>query len=219
MKCSRRFLVLASCLMPFVAAAAESPPLVVLLGDSIRMNYENVVKDKLKGKAEVWSPKENCAHSAHTLVNLEKWLAGRKPQVVHINVGLHDMYLDAKTGKTRHTLAIYDKNLRAIFAKLSRLTDTKIVFALTTAVIEKRQAESKGYKRVVRRNEDVDRFNSRAREIAKELGVAVNDLNAFMKQSGPEKLLREDGIHLTPAGCETLGGKVAEMIRQQLSLQ
>ena len=205
--------------MPFVAAAAESPPLVVLLGDSIRMNYENVVKDKLKGKAEVWSPKENCAHSAHTLVNLEKWLAGRKPQVVHINVGLHDMYLDAKTGKTRHTLAIYDKNLRAIFAKLSRLTDTKIVFALTTAVIEKRQAESKGYKRVVRRNEDVDRFNSRAREIAKELGVAVNDLNAFMKQSGPEKLLREDGIHLTPAGCETLGGKVAEMIRQQLSLQ
>jgi lysophospholipase L1-like esterase len=217
MKSFRLFLATLLCLSALSLSAADQPPLVILLGDSIRMNYQKAVTEELRGKAEVWAPKENCAHTAFTLANLDKWLTGRKPQVVHINVGLHDMYLSAKTGKTRHTIETYDKNLRAIFAKLDKLTNAKIIFALTTAVIEDRQAKSKGYKRVVRRNTDVDRFNSRARKIAKESGIAVNDLNAFMKENGPEKILRaSDGIHLSPEGCLSVGGKVADEITKRL---
>ncbi len=218
MKSSRLFLATLLCLSVLSMSAADQPPLVILLGDSIRMNYQKAVTDQLTGKAAVWAPKENCAHTAFTLENLAKWLTGRSPQVVHINVGLHDMYLSAKTGQTRHTLATYEKNLRAIFTKLRNLTDAKIIFALTTAVIEDRQAKSKGYQRVVRRNTDVDRFNAKAREIAQEFGIAVNDLNTFMKKSGPEKILREsDGIHLSPDGCLMIGGKVAEAIVKQLT--
>jgi lysophospholipase L1-like esterase len=196
---------------------AAEKPLVILLGDSIRMNYQAAVTSELEGKAAVWAPRENCAHTAFTLENLDKWLKGRSPQVIHINVGLHDMYLSSKTGKTRHTLVVYAKNLRAIFTKLQMLTDARIIFALTTAVAEDRQAASKGYARVVRRNTDVDRFNAKAREIAAEFEIAVNDLNAFMKQAGPDKILREsDGIHLSPEGCVAIGKKVAKSIVAEL---
>lgn len=203
---------------PVAVRAADSAPRVILLGDSIRMNYQAAAKKELEGRAVVWSPKENCAHTAHTLANLDRWLkeAGGKPEVVHINVGLHDMFLNAKTGKTRHTLKTYDKNLRAIFRRLKERTDAKVVFALTTAVLEDRQAVSKGYGRVVRRNADVDRFNARAREIAAEMGVEINDLNAFMMRKGVSKILRDDGIHLSPEGCSMLGREVAAQISKRL---
>jgi len=95
-------------------------------------------------------------------------------------------------------------------------TDARIVFSLTTAVSEERQASSNTYGRVVRRNVDVDRYNARAREIADEFGIAVNDLNGFMKKAGVAKLLGEDGIHLSPGGCEALGSRVAGEIGKAL---
>lgn len=192
--------------------AADSLPLVVLLGDSIRMNYQGVVKTSLQDKASVWTPKDNCRHTAYTLENLEKWLGDKKPQVVHINIGLHDMFLSGKDGKTRHTLMVYSQNLRQIFNRLEELTDAKIIFATTTPVIEDRQAKSKGYKRVVRRNTDVDRFNAAARNIAKKAGIEVNDLNQISKKAGADVVLREDGIHLSPKGNQLLGKHVAQQI-------
>ena len=219
MKILRSLAILLFSAIFFNASAADQPPLVILLGDSIRMNYQSATKSSLKNKAEVWSPKDNCAHTAYTLQNLERWLteAGREPTVIHINVGLHDMFLNAKTGKTRHTLEVYDQNLRAIFAKLKARANARIIFALTSAVMEDRQAASKGYKRVVRRNEDVDRFNARAARIARETGVGINDLNAFMAKSGVEKVIREsDGIHLSPEGCEIMGREVARVIMEAL---
>lgn len=209
-----RFLLLASLLT--VPAKADTP-LVVLLGDSIRMNYQAAATEQLAGIARVWAPKENCRHTVFTLENLDQWLNDKNPKVIHINVGLHDMYLDAKSARTRHTLAAYEKNLRAIFAKLRKLTEAKVIFASTTSVNEKRQAASKGYKRVVRRNSDVDRFNQSARAIARETGIEVNDLNAHMKKLGADKVLREsDGIHLSPFGCKALGKQVAKAIADQL---
>lgn len=214
----RLILALLFLISPVLGSAAE--PLVILLGDSIRMNYQQVVKAELKDNARVWSPKDNCRHTAFVLENLDRWLgeAKGKPKVIHLNVGLHDMYLNAKTGKTRHTLAVYEKNLRAIFTKLQKDTNARIVFALTTAVIEERQAKSKGYRRVVRKNTDINRFNAQAREIAKEMNIELNDLNAFMQRTGSAKILREsDGIHLSPEGCQLIGREVARVIAKVLN--
>ena len=183
---------------PDVEPSSDSLPTAVLLGDSIRHNYQNAVRNSLEGTANIWSPKDNCGHSAYTLESLDRWLEGQKnAQVIHINVGLHDLFLNAKTDMPRHSLVIYEKNLRAIFAKLDELSDAEVIFALTTVVDEKRQAES-GYGRVVRRNADIEIYNAKARAVAKELGITVNDLNAFMKQTSPEKILTSDGIHLSP---------------------
>ena len=194
-------------------------PLVILLGDSIRMNYQAATTAALDGKATVRAPKDNCGHTFFVLENVARWLqeAGGEPAVIHINVGLHDMFLDGKTDRPRHDLETYEKNLRAIFSKLDEFSDAKVIFALTTAVNEEDQANSKGYKRVVRRNSDIDAYNTKAREIAKELGIEVNDLNAFMKKNGAEKILRpSDGIHLSPEGCQVIGAEVARLIATHL---
>jgi len=201
------------------AAGDAKLPEVILLGDSIRMNYLAAATAALEGKAKVSSPKDNCGHTFNIIENLERWLAeaGVEPDLVHINVGLHDMFLDGKTGKPRHTLETYAENLRTIFTKLDELTDARVIFALTTVVNEEDQANSKGYKRVVRRNSDVDAYNAKAREIAKELGVEINDLNQFMETTGPEKILRaSDGIHLSPEGCKLMGEEVARVVLAQL---
>lgn len=214
--------ILCALLFVFLPAASvfaqeKSLPQVILLGDSIRMNYQGVVKEALKGKAEVWSPEDNCRHTAYYLENLDMWLAGKSPDLIHFNVGLHDMFLDAKTGKTRHSLETYEANLRKIVAHLQEKTDAKLIFALTTVVDEDLQAKSKTYGRVVRHNTDVVAFNAVARKVAAEMGVTVDDLHSYMEKIGPEKILTpKDGIHLSPEGCETMGKEVARVILEDL---
>ena len=192
---------------------SETLPVVILMGDSIRMNYQQAVVAGLKGKATVWAPKENCKHTEFLLENLEEWVKGRNAAVVHINVGLHDIFLSSSTDQPRHSLEVYEKNLRAIFAKLKELTDAKIIFAQTTPVIESRQAASEGYKRVVRREADVVKYNAKAAQIAKEADIEVNDLHALSTRVGTYDVLREsDGIHLSKIGEEVIGKHVANVI-------
>jgi putative membrane-bound dehydrogenase-like protein len=193
-------------------------PVVILLGDSIRMNYQQTVVTELTGKATVLAPKENCRHTKFVLENLEKWIKGRNASLVHINVGLHDMFLSSATGQPRHSLEVYEANLRSIFVKLKELTDAKIVFALTTPVIEARQAVSEGYKRVVRREADVVMYNARAGQIAHESGIQVNDVHGLSSRVGTNDVLREsDGIHLSKVGEEVIGKHVASVIADVLS--
>lgn len=193
-------------------------PVVILLGDSIRINYQGIVKSELQGKAIVWSPEDNCAHSLYTLQNLEKWIEGRNASVVHINVGLHDLFLSSKTGLPRHSLEVYSTNLRKIFARLKGLTDARIIFALTTPVDEERQASSETYKRVVRRNPDIVRYNRRAVEIAGEYGVGIDDIHSAAMKVGVKNVIREDGVHLSKKGMEIVGKQVARSLLSTLSV-
>ncbi len=193
-------------------------PLVLLLGDSIRMNYQQTVITDLKGRANVWAPDENCRHSAFMLAQLETWMGDRQPAVVHMNVGLHDMFLNAATGKPRHDVATYRSNLQKIFVKLKTLTDAKIIFALTTPVDEPRQAQSKVYGRVVRRSADIARYNQAAKEVAEAAGVAINDVNALAERVGTGDILRtSDGIHLSEHGQLVIGRQVAGAIKAALA--
>ena len=197
-------------------AAAKKLPLVILLGDSIRMNYQQATTEALAGTATVWTPQENCKHTLYTLQNLEKWLTDRDPAVVHINVGLHDMFLTSKGGQPRHNLEFYEANLRNIFAQLKHLTDARIIFALTTPVDEARQATS-NYGRVVRRSSDVLKYNQAARRITLASGAQLNDLHATILKAGKGEILKEDGIHLSEKGCEIVGKTVADLVKSQLA--
>ncbi len=64
---------------------------IVLIGDSIRMGYQEVVRRELGGVAEVWGPEENGGNSENVLAHLEDWALSRSPDVIHVNCGLHDL--------------------------------------------------------------------------------------------------------------------------------
>jgi len=191
-------------------------PLVVLLGDSIRMGYQKTATNELVGTAQVWAPQENCAHTVHTLANVGKWLKDKKPALIHINCGLHDMWIN-EDGSIRYSEEVYLKNLSAIFAKLKELApDATLVFALTTPVDQDRQKTS-NYGRTVRYNADIPRYNTAARKLAEESGLLVNDLYTAVEQVGTDQLIAQDGVHFNPQGCKVLGKSVAAFVKQALA--
>jgi acyl-CoA thioesterase-1 len=199
------------------AGTSPGKPLVVLLGDSIRMGYEATVIADLADVADVWAPADNCQHTAYGLAHLQKWLEGRDPVLIHVNFGLHDFYLpDSKT--PRHTIAQYQANLDAIFEWLTTHTRAKVIFANTTPVDEERQITSDVYHRLVRREADVDRYNAAAMDVVRRRGISVDDLHQVVIDGGGVKSLgKYDGVHFTPEGFQVLGHAVAQNIRQALT--
>lgn len=61
---------------------------VVLLGDSIRMYYQEKVKELLGEDYQVFYPEENCKFSTLTLNSLKTWfLDFLKADIIHFNNG------------------------------------------------------------------------------------------------------------------------------------
>ena len=92
---------------PLAKEETTALPVVVLIGDSIRMGYAPVVAEKLKGVAEVVSAAENGGDSGNVLKNLDAWAIAPKPAVIHFNAGLHDLKADKKTGAHQVELDAY----------------------------------------------------------------------------------------------------------------
>jgi len=204
---------------------ASKLPQIVLLGDSIRMGYQNVVVRELAEVATVWFPEENGCHTKHTLARLPVWFADRQPALIHLNIGLHDMWVNESCGNVqesqdgsgnRHPIPVYLADMRQVFEWLRANTSARLVFALTTPVDQDRQRTSP-YGRVVRRNADIPRYNAAVRPLAESLGVGVNDLHTVVEEAGVDRMIADDGVHFRPEGYEVLGQAVAARIRQELA--
>ena len=74
---------------------------VILIGDSIRMHYEPIVKRELDGLAEIWGPEANGRTSENVLKHLDEWAGSVASAVVHVNCGLHDLAKAFETGEPR----------------------------------------------------------------------------------------------------------------------
>lgn len=196
------------------AAAQEKPlPKVVLIGDSIRMGYAPLVAKLLDGKAIVVSAKPNGEDSANVLKNLDEWVIREKPDVVHINAGLHDLKL--KDGSYQVPLADYEKNLQAILDRIQKETKAKVIFATSTPILDNLHAQRKaGFDRF---EADVQKYNNAAMAVMKRAGVPVNDLHKLVEDGGKEKLIGPDGTHYTPAGYEMLAAAVTNSILRSLA--
>ena len=96
--------------------------LVVLIGDSIRMGYQDHVVSQLAGRAEVWSPEENGGDSRNVLAHLDQWVFSRQPGLVHVNCGLHDLKR-AFGAESAVPLDEYEGNVRQILQRLQRELD------------------------------------------------------------------------------------------------
>ncbi len=188
-------------------------PLVILIGDSIRMGYQDHVASQLAGRAEVWAPEQNGGDSRKVLAHLDPWVLVRQPNLVHVNCGLHDLKR-AFGAASEVPLAEYERNVRQILQRLQRVLNGAVVWATTTPVDEAGHHQNKGFDRL---EADVEAYNAAACAVAEDLGVPIDDLFAVVQRAGKAQLLTQDGVHFTAAGSQLLARAVAECIWGHLS--
>ena len=106
---------------------------LVLIGDSIRMGYENEVKKLLADKVEIFAPVENGGNSRRVKSKLDEWVIDQSPDILHINCGLHDIKREFSSGEVAVSLSEYKINLQYILTVVSSKVET-VIWATTTPV-------------------------------------------------------------------------------------
>jgi len=181
---------------------------VMLIGDSIRLGYQDKVAALLGGEATLNSPAENCRFSAYTLFNLPAWVPGDDFDVIQWNNGQWDTcYMP--DGKIHTPLNIYlelQKRIATILLKKSR----RLIFATTTPVWPEQFASGAMHPR---RNEDILDYNRAAVDLLSGLGVEINDLNSPIGED-VKRYISDDMVHLTEAGNNLCASRVAAKIRK-----
>lgn len=189
-----------------VLAACGEPagrPRVLLLGDSISIGYADVVRNELRGRAEVYRIPDNAGSSTNALENVGRWLGSGDWDVIYFNCGLHDLKImpDGSRQVSRET---YEANLRQLVRRL-KATGATLIWASTTPV-------PFGKGRVGQRNAaDVPVYNAIASRVMTEERVLVDDLYGFA-QPRLSDIQRPENVHFTEAGSLVLGKRVAETI-------
>ena len=193
---------------------------IYLIGDSIRFGaphtsannflspgYERYVREKLRGRACVNGPEENCRFTQYTLRFLHKWagaIPGAQVDVVHWNNGLWDA-LRMFGDEPLNPIDVYVSTLRRIHARLRMLfPNAKIVFALTTPVIEEKQGAD-----FCRLNSEIEAYNRAAAELMQELGVRIDDLYSLAR--GFDDSYYADATHFSEKGCDVIADQVVKI--------
>lgn len=176
---------------------------ITLLGDSIRQQYEPIVREMLGDEFEIWAPEENCRFSQYTLRGIFDWERSMEgSEIVHWNNGHWDVcrLFDYGTFTDEET---YLSNMLRIYDILKKRYST-VIFSTTTPVRNSNRYNS---------NEDIDRFNSKLAQLLRERGAIINDLNALLRDD-IDRYICEDTIHLTEEGIRLCANQVADYIRE-----
>lgn len=197
-------------------------PNAFLYGDSISIGYTPHVRTLLTSKANVYRLPGNGGQSSKFIPTMKRVLETMRDErlkdpwdfkwdVIHLNVGLHDLKyvagreLQVEGGKQVHPVAEYEQNLRAIFDFLKQTEpDTRIVFATTTPV------PAEGAPGFVPGNSE--RYNEVARRVLRDYPqVSVNDLYAHTR-SHHEWYIQPSNVHFGATGREAQAAQVAKAI-------
>ncbi len=180
---------------------------VLLLGDSVRMQIQKSVGEKLADIAEVSGPEENGRWSGYTLNSLRFWLPQfPAPDLVQWNCGLWDMGDDYQEGRHFYPPDLYEETCHRICCVLRKITgrpELPIVIATTTPTLHSDHA-------------DILLYNGILKKVAAEENAVINDLYAVIAPAKAE-MIGEDRIHLTPAGVEAAASQTADVLRSLLT--
>lgn len=192
-------------------------PMVLILGDSISMGYMGTVKKELAKKANVIHNPGNAGGTTKTLQFIDKWLEMQKWDVIHFNLGLHDLKRvtepggavgsDDKNDPFQADLPTYSKNLEVIVKKLKE-SGAKLVFATTTPFLE----GVSPYRDPV----DVPKYNAAAVAIMEKYKVPVNDLYGLIKPHLAE-VQKPKNVHFRGGGSSKMGKQVAAEVKKLLA--
>lgn len=201
---------------PALVQIDEDPklPRVLLIGDSITMGYTQPLRDRLKTKANVQHPTENCGPSPRIVEHLDQYLGSKPWDVVQINCGIHDLtHMNSNRkatspkdgGKVQVPLDEYRSNLEKIVVRLQK-TGAKLIWCTTTPLHNPP---------AFRLMDDVDRYNAVAKEVMQKHGVQINDINQQVLKAG-KSMWAKDGVHFSPEGYIKLAKFAAPAIEAAL---
>jgi hypothetical protein len=162
-------------------------PRVLIVGDSISMNYHNAAKAALAGKANYYRVAGNGGPSDRGVSAMELWLGdytqkGLHWDVIQFNHGLHDLkqaYDEKNDSWGKHQVAIedYKKNLELEIAIMKK-TGATLIWCATTPVPN----NSRGP--YARRKGEASVYNKAAMEvISKHPEILVNGLHKTISES------------------------------------
>ncbi len=181
---------------------------ILLLGDSIRLVYQDTLKELLKDVAVFYAPADNCRSTTYTMLMLEEWLKlCPDPDVIVWNNGAWDLsgfngeYVPLTNGET------YKENIERIYAILKPLK-AAVIFPLSTPYQEQRLVEHN------KSNARVEKYNELAKEAfeGKEGEHYICDLYTPVLEQ-LDTAICEDGVHLSDEGKQLCAGILADMIR------
>jgi lysophospholipase L1-like esterase len=193
---------------PILAPIADESglPRVLLIGDSISMGYTLPVRELLKGRANVHRIPANGGPTRNGLTRLKAWLGTGKWDVIHFNFGIHDAKF-MPDGKQQVPPEAYEENLRELVKQLKG-TGAKLIWATTTPIPD-------GELNPPRSFEKVSVYNSIAKRVMEDNGVAINDLNTYITPH-LAKLQNPRDVHFSKEGSQFLARQVAATIETQL---
>jgi len=197
-------------------AAAAKVPRILIIGDSISIGYTPIVKEMLRGKAEVVHAPGNSESTVRGLEKLDAWLGSNKWDVIHFNWGLHDMkYIDAQTkmtavskGKQWVPVEQYEPNLKTLVQRLKK-TGAKLIWCSTTPVPDGVTGRVPG---------DEVKYNAAALRVMQAEGIPIDDLHAVVGTPQNRTAMggRPKDVHYTDSGYKVLASEVVKALDKTL---
>lgn len=191
---------------------SDSKKNIFLIGDSIRQGYCATVADELADIAEVFYPKGNCKNTQNVITSIKTWVnmfdSPDRVDIVQFNCEHWDIahwngYETSLTSENE-----YAKNIKMIIYLLKQyFCNAKIVFATTTPM---NPSGAVGIN--PRYNDEIDRYNKVAIDLAISENIIVSNLNEVAKNFGTA--CYTDYCHFTKDTFELLGKEVATNLRQ-----
>lgn len=197
-------------------------PRVLVVGDSISMNYHKAAKTALAGKANYYRVEGNGGPSDRGVSAMELWLGhhtqkGLHWDIIQFNHGLHDLkqvYDEKNDFWGKHQVAIedYKKNLEKEIAIMKK-TGATLIWCETTPVPN----SSRG--KYARRKGEAAIYNKAAMEIISNYPeILVNNLHKIISESKEmEKWRQGSDVHFWSAELQAvLGNGVADAVTRAI---
>jgi lysophospholipase L1-like esterase len=191
---------------------------ITLIGDSIRIGYQDIVRELLAERAEIWSPEANCMHSVHHLFHIQPWYVDPAADIIHFNFGLWDCRrLERGGAENAVPVEVFARNLDFILRKVRSATSARLIWATITPIVQDRYNGRFSLPQdPCRVASDVELYNAAAAPVLFRHGIPVNDLHALVEEHGRERLICDDGVHYTEQGARLLGEQVTEVLSSDL---
>ncbi|MDR2605986.1 MAG: SGNH/GDSL hydrolase family protein [Oscillospiraceae bacterium] len=189
---------------------------VLLLGDSIRMLYEPLVREQLRGRANVYAPEENGRWSGYTLNSLRFWIPNTAvdapwnsgtlptPDIVHWNNGIWDLGDDYALGQPFTAPAEYLSALDRTVTVLRKLCGEQVVIIMATATPTADSNVGQPHE-----------YNEILKSIAANRGCEVNDLYSAIA-ADKARFISDDRVHLSSDGTAVAAKLVTAAIERWL---